>query len=185
MKYQAILFAALLTVGVLTSATAAAKPKDAVSPTKAAQQTCEAEKRVDRDAFSQTYGNSGMGRCVAEGRSEARDTIRTSTEDCREQRGRSDRSHSAFKRTYASRGGNNALKRCVSSGVRSERRQNDSEFKNAAQECRAERGDTDESRAAFEEKYGTKKGDMPLYRPQPQNAFGKCVSSKVGQGKKT
>jgi hypothetical protein len=183
MKNRAIMFAALLTVGVLTSAAATAKPKDAISPAQAAQQTCEAEKRADRDAFSQTYGNSGMGKCVAEGRSEAKDTIATSTQDCREQRGRSDRSRSAFKRAYASPSGNSAFKRCVSSEVRSDRRQSHSEFKNAAQECREERGYTDESRAAFEEKYGTKKGDMPLYRPQPQNAFGKCVSSKVSQSK--
>ena len=40
---------------------------------------------------------------------------------------------------------------------------------NAAQECRAERGSTDETREAFRVEYGTNKNG--------RNAFGKCVSS--------
>ena len=43
--------------------------------------------------------------------------------------------------------------------------------RNAAQECRAERGDTDASRAAFREKYGT--------NANMSNALGKCVSQKA------
>ena len=39
---------------------------------------------------------------------------------------------------------------------------------NAAKECRAERGDTDATREAFREQYGTNKNG--------KNAFGKCVS---------
>ena len=39
---------------------------------------------------------------------------------------------------------------------------------NAAQECRAERGDSDVTREAFKDKYGTNKNK--------RNAFGKCVS---------
>jgi hypothetical protein len=42
--------------------------------------------------------------------------------------------------------------------------------KNAAQECRAERGSTDATRQAFGEKYGTNANDA--------NAFGKCVSTR-------
>jgi hypothetical protein len=41
----------------------------------------------------------------------------------------------------------------------------------AQQECRTERGTTDESREAFREKYGTNKNK--------RNAFGKCVSKKA------
>ena len=36
-----------------------------------------------------------------------------------------------------------------------EDQQEATEFKNAAKECAAERGDTDETRTAFSEKYGT------------------------------
>jgi hypothetical protein len=43
--------------------------------------------------------------------------------------------------------------------------------KNAAKACKAERGTTAETIAAFKEKYGTNKNKA--------NAFGKCVSGKV------
>ena len=42
---------------------------------------------------------------------------------------------------------------------------------NAAQECRAERGDSDATREAFKAKYGT--------NANKRNAFGKCVSKKA------
>ena len=42
---------------------------------------------------------------------------------------------------------------------------------NAAQECRAERGDSDATREAFKDKYGTNKNN--------RNAFGKCVSQNA------
>jgi hypothetical protein len=45
------------------------------------------------------------------------------------------------------------------------------EHKNAAKACKAERGATQESKAAFAEKYGT--------NDKGRNAFGKCVSSKT------
>jgi hypothetical protein len=43
--------------------------------------------------------------------------------------------------------------------------------RNAAQECREERGDTAASREAFRNKYGT--------NGNKKNAFGKCVSQKA------
>jgi hypothetical protein len=52
-----------------------------------------------------------------------------------------------------------------------EDQQEATEFKNAAKECDAERGDTDETRTAFNEKYGT--------NANKKNAFGKCVSQKA------
>jgi hypothetical protein len=68
--------------------------------------------------------------------------------------------------------------KCVSQRARAkekaadaEDQQQATEFKNAAKECDAERGDTDESRAAFNEKYGTNRNK--------KNAFGKCVSQKA------
>jgi hypothetical protein len=44
--------------------------------------------------------------------------------------------------------------------------------KNAAKECRIERGDTDATKEAFAQKYGTAKSNY-------KNAFGKCVSSRA------
>lgn len=43
--------------------------------------------------------------------------------------------------------------------------------RNAAKECKAERGETDATREAFAEKYGTNANN--------RNAFGKCVSGKA------
>jgi hypothetical protein len=48
---------------------------------------------------------------------------------------------------------------------------NGTDTKNAAKECRAERGTTDATKEAFAEKYGTNKNHA--------NAFGKCVSSRA------
>jgi hypothetical protein len=47
------------------------------------------------------------------------------------------------------------------------------EEKNAAKACKAERGTTPESKAAFETKYGTNDNN--------KNAFGKCVSSTAAE----
>lgn len=48
---------------------------------------------------------------------------------------------------------------------------NKTDKRNAARECRAERGTTDSSREAFREKYGT--------NANKSNAFGKCVSRRT------
>ena len=48
---------------------------------------------------------------------------------------------------------------------------NQTDKRNAARECRAERGTTDSSREAFREKYGT--------NANKSNAFGKCVSRRT------
>lgn len=174
MKKLSITIAVLFSAGLLTAALATAKPKDVISPQKAAKQQCRAEMKADEDAFEETYGNRALRQCAEDGMSEARDDIREAAKACREESGRTDRSRPALERP---RGNNGSFGRCVSSRVRSARYEGRAEFKNAAQECRAERGDTEESRWAFEEKYGTKR-DMLLYRPA-RNAFGKCVSSKV------
>lgn len=183
MKKLSIIFAALLTAALLTSATATAKPKDVIGSKQAAKQSCEALRRADQEAFNATYGTWAIRACVQGEKPETRDEIQSATQGCRDQRGHTEKSRKAFRRTHRTiEGGSNALGRCVSSGLRAQRGEARAAFKHAARECRVERGDTDESRAAFEEKYGTNE-DLLLYRPTG-NAFGKCVSSKVEQGKK-
>jgi hypothetical protein len=64
-----------------------------------------------------------------------------------------------------------AVKKCVRlklQALRAERRET---LEDAAQECKEERGDSEESRDAFREKYGTNENG--------RNAFGKCVSQNV------
>jgi hypothetical protein len=51
--------------------------------------------------------------------------------------------------------------------------QNRTDRRNAAKECKAERGSTDATRQAFAERYGTNAND--------RNAFGKCVSQHAQQ----
>src|SRR5680860_553791 len=89
--------------------------------------------------------------------------------ECRAERGDTDATREAFRETYGSnKNKRNAFGKCVSQNVRAERRERRADRREAAKECRAERGDTAESRAAFRDKYGTNKN--------LRNAFGKCVS---------
>jgi hypothetical protein len=71
-----------------------------------------------------------------------------------------------------------AYGKCVSEKAKAKEHEADeqdqqeaTDFKNAAKACDDERGDTDASRAAFAEKYGT--------NANKKNAFGKCVSQKA------
>lgn len=181
MKNLTLVLAALLGAMLACVAVAAANPKPASTAAEAARQECATLQQADPEAFEAIYGQGSSRACVRGEQPEATGAVRDAAEQCREERGRSGRSHEAFKRDHRSgKGENDAFSRCVSAGVREDRRQQRDEFKNAAEECRAERGDTPESWAAFEEKYGTDKSD-PLWMYKPGgNAFGKCVSSKVG-----
>ena len=84
-----------------------------------------------------------------------------------------------FATTYGTNGNKrNAFGKCVSKKAKAKEHAADeqdaedaADFQNAAKECDDERGDTEETRTAFAEKYGTNEND--------RNAFGKCVSSTV------
>jgi uncharacterized protein (DUF305 family) len=64
---------------------------------------------------------------------------------------------------------------CKKRKSREESRERGKARKNAARECREERGDTDASREAFRNKYGT--------NTNKRNAFGKCVSQHARANK--
>lgn len=88
----------------------------------------------------------------------------------------------AFAELYGTNGNKrNAFGKCVSKKAKAKEHAADeqdaedaAEFKNAAKECDAERGDTEDTRAAFADEYGTNENK--------RNAFGKCVSSKASEG---
>ena len=88
----------------------------------------------------------------------------------------------AFAELYGTNGNKrNAFGKCVSKKAKAKEHAADeqdaedaAEFKNAAKECDAERGDTEATPAAFADKYGTNENK--------RNAFGKCVSSKASEG---
>lgn len=85
----------------------------------------------------------------------------------------------AFQTAYGTnKNKKNAFGKCVSQkakAARAEQDEDDAEEaedrKAAAEECDAERGETQETRKAFEDKYGT--------NGNKRNAFGKCVSQKA------
>jgi hypothetical protein len=99
--------------------------------------------------------------------------------DCRTERGDTAESRAAFNELYGKNANDrNAFGKCVSMKARekeqaadAEDQQEATEFKNAAKECDNERGDTAESREAFNQLYGT--------NANKKNAFGKCVSKKA------
>jgi hypothetical protein len=96
--------------------------------------------------------------------------------ECRTERGTTSATREAFKAHYGTnKNKSNAFGKCVSAKAREEARERAAAAANAAQTCRSEQGTTQETRAAFEQKYGTGKNK--------HNAFGKCVSQAAKAAK--
>ena len=163
----------------LPAGTAAAKPSKADK--REAQKECRAERgttEAEREAFDAKYRN--FGACVSqnarEAKAERKQARKSAARECREER---EADAEAFREAYGSNGNKkNAFGKCVSQKAKAKQAAQDAadaeqaeERTNAAQECDAERGDTDESRKAFEEQYGT--------NGNKKNAFGKCVAEKA------
>lgn len=175
------IIAGALAVLAVPATTAVAKPTKADK--REAQRECRDERGTTdatREAFDAKYRN--FGACVSQNAREAkaeRKAARTNAaRECREERGDTDESREAFRARYGTNAnGRNAFGKCVSEKAKAERAEQDEEDaeeaeerKSAAEECDAERGDTQETRKAFEDKYGT--------NGNKRNAFGKCVSQK-------
>jgi hypothetical protein len=172
---RAVIACSLAVAVVLPAGALAAKPIDKRNAAK----ECKAERGTEpatQEAFAVKYGQNAndrdaFGRCVSQ---------KTREEAAERKAAKS----TASKRCKAEGKRGRALGKCVSSEAKKIQKQQDAadreaidESKNAARECFAERGDTAESRAAFEEKYRTNK-DQGQGKGQG-NAFGKCVSSKT------
>lgn len=181
LKNLSLILAVLLGAMLACVAVAGAKPKPAPTAAQAAERECATLEQADEGAFAAIYGRGSSRACVRDEQPGAADAVRDVAEQCRDERGHSDRPHEAFKRSHRSgKGANDAFSRCVSAGIREDRRHRRDEFTNAADECRAERGETPGSWAAFAEKYGIDKSDpLWIYKPGG-NAFGECVSARVG-----
>jgi hypothetical protein len=176
----------LLIIGTvaLLAAPAAATAKPSKADKREAQKECRAERGTTdatREAFNAKYRN--FGACVSgnarEAKAERKAAKRNASRDCREERGDTEESRAAFREKYGTNANKkNAFGKCVSQKAKAERAEQDEEDAeeaeertNAAQVCDAERGDTAESRKAFEDKYGT--------NGNKKNAFGKCVSQQA------
>jgi hypothetical protein len=153
----------ILSALAVMAAPAAAVAKPSKADRREAQKECRAERGdtdATREAFNEKYRN--FGDCVSQNAREAaaerKAARKAAARECREEGNESDK--------------------CVSRKAKAERAEQDAEDaeeaeeqKNAAKECDTERGETAESRKAFEDKYGT--------NANKRNAFGKCVSQKA------
>jgi hypothetical protein len=165
-----------------------AAPAAAAKPSKADKREAQKECRTlrgttdaEREAFDALYRN--FGACVSqkarEAKAERKAAKTNAARECREERGDTEASREAFRAKYGTNeNGRNAFGKCVSEKAKAKQAEQDAEDaeeaeerKNAAEECDEERGETAETRKAFEEKYGT--------NGNKRNAFGKCVSQKA------
>lgn len=180
-----LVIAGALAVLAVPAGTAGAAPSNADK--REARSECRAERGTTdatREAFKARYGS--FGKCVSqkarEAKAERRQAKSNASRECREERGNTAASREAFVEKYGTNANNrNAFGKCVSQKAKAERAEQDEadaaqaeEFKNAAEACDGERGDTSQTRKAFEDKYGT--------NANKKNAFGKCVSQKADDG---
>ena len=171
-----------LAVLAVPAATAVAKTSKADKAE--AQKECRAEQGTTdatREAFKAKYGN--FGKCVSqtarEAKAERKQAKTNASRDCRTERGDTDASREAFRNKYGTNANkSNAFGKCVSQKAKAKRAEQDAddaaeaeEIKEAAEACDSERGDTQQTRTAFEDKYGA--------NANKRNAFGKCVSQKA------
>ena len=93
-------------------------------------------------------------------------------QECRFERGTTAATREAFADRYGTgKHHRNAFGKCVSSTARRQSAERAQAEANAPHACRAERGTTPDSKAAFNQKYGANHNG--------KNAFGKCVSAKA------
>jgi hypothetical protein len=146
-----------------------------------AARECAAERGATdatHEAFRVRYGN--FGHCVSlrarDEQAERQQAVRNAAQQCRTERGATPDEQAAFRAKYGTNENkSNAFGRCVSQHAREQEQAADAEDaseraarKSAARACDEERGDTEESRAAFRAKYGTNENKS--------NAFGRCVA---------
>lgn len=182
----AILGAAVLVL----PAGAVAKPD--VADKHAAIKQCKAERgktKATHQAFKAKYHS--FGRCIrqnaAEEHAEKQAALKNAAKQCKAERAdasfASTHDGKTFQEFYGTnKNGKNAYGKCVATKAHEQKAAEDEDdaqevqaFKNAAQECAAERSDAGFAAShggkTFEEVYGTNRNK--------RNAFGKCVSSKA------
>jgi hypothetical protein len=171
---------------LVVPAVSVAKPTPDRGDKRAAKTECKTlrgHSDATREAFRTQFRT--FGACVkahaADEAQEEQTAHKNASQECREERGTTDETRTAFNEKYGTNANKkNAFGKCVSQKAKAkekaadaEDQQEATEFKNAAKECDSERGDTDETRTAFSEKYGT--------NANKKNAFGKCVSQKADE----
>ena len=158
-----ILIVAAACTGLLVAAPVASAEN--TDPDKVASKQCNADKNADAAAFEAVWGDHAMRDCKRAAREQAVETVQNASQECDAEEAADP---AGFTATYGTgKNGKNAHGKCVSSKVKAAVEEEAAEFKNSAQECRAERS---ADPAGFTATYGT--------NGNKKNAFGKCVSSK-------
>ena len=173
-----------LAISVLAALAFPVVASGALSPTdfKNASKFCKALKAemntpATPHAFQDTYGTNknkrnAHGKCVSKTVNTLDQQHSNAAKDCKAERGDTPESQAAFAEKYGTnKNKKNAFGNCVSQKAKAAAAALEDEIVNAAKTCRAERGNTEASREAFRQKYGTNKNK--------KNAFGKCVSRTV------
>jgi hypothetical protein len=186
---------AVIVLGAVLVVPAGAVAKPDASPKRAAIAQCKAERgksKATRRAFKAKYHS--FSRCIhqntAEERAERRAAMRNAAKECKAERADADfpatHDGKTFQEFYGTgKKGRNAFGKCVSTKAKAKKAEDDAAdkaeavaFKNAAKQCQAESADpafpATHDGKSFSDFYGT--------NANRRNAFGKCVSSKVGQG---
>jgi hypothetical protein len=146
------------------------------NPNQVAAKFCTAQLHADGvKNFKNTYGDPPKGQhamrnCQRQNGKVGKNVVNNAAQQCRAEQSdpnfATDHGGMTFDQVYgANQNGKNAFGKCVSSKVKAAQAQLQENTQNAAQQCRAERGQDPD---AFKEKYGTNKNK--------KNAFGKCVS---------
>jgi hypothetical protein len=134
-------------------------------------------------AFKALYGKNAMRTCKAKGSSQAGNVAGNAAQQCRAEQADPNFATAHGGLTFAQFYGTNpndanAFGKCVSGKVQTIEDENEQQLQNAAQACRAERGDPNFAAShdgkSFTDFYGTNRNK--------KNAFGKCVSQKAHSG---
>jgi hypothetical protein len=173
-----------LALALVLPAGAIAKPHPDNADKRAAKAECRTLRGstdATREAFRTQFRSFAacVRKTAVEEAQEEQSAHSNAAQECKTER---QADAAAFAEKYGTNGNKrNAFGKCVSQKAKAKEHAADeqdaedaAEFKNAAKECDAERGDTDATREAFAEKYGTNENN--------RNAFGKCVSSKASEG---
>ena len=165
--------------------TVSAQAKPTSKDKRNAQKECRAERGSEpatQEAFALRFKN--FGKCVStrtkEEAAQRAAARKRAKKQCKTERGKTAETRAAFRQKYGTnKNGRNAFGKCKAKKAKKNKAKADradrakrEKRQNAAQRCRQERGTTPESRAAFEQKYGT--------NANKSNAFGKCVSGSAG-----
>ena len=146
-----------------------------------ANQQCNAVKRaIGNKAFKALHGKRAQKSCRKQQTPQAQNTVGNAAQQCKAEQ--ADPNFAAthggltFDQFYGTNiNDRNGFGKCVSGKVQAAQAVQQTQLQNAAQECRAERGDAnfaaDHGGKSFEDFYGTNRNK--------RNAFGKCVSGKA------